>query len=139
MAPIILGTVLMDRYKLPWGTALGVLGLIGIGLRSPVLDGVSRPTVEARRASKTISAGPSRTDHVALGPGLAEREPPLLHPPAVPRRRLRRGLRLADRHLLPRARAGSTSPGPGGWRAFPSGAVPSEGLWGGGSTTARSP
>ncbi len=31
MAPIILGTILMDRYKLPWGTALGVLGLFGVG------------------------------------------------------------------------------------------------------------
>jgi MFS family permease len=30
MAPIILGTLLMDRFNLPWGTALGVLGLIGV-------------------------------------------------------------------------------------------------------------
>ena len=30
MAPIILGTILMDRYRLSWGTALGVLGVIGV-------------------------------------------------------------------------------------------------------------
>ena len=62
MAPIILGTILMDRFGLSWETALGVLGLVGVAYGLLFWTAYPRPAGRAPgvKPSRSRSRRPAR-------------------------------------------------------------------------------